>query len=115
MLYWSVKIIIISFILIFLIHHLIKYFTSILTIPKEKDLYASNNLKYELLNNILIDGNKTESKAEEKNESVKDEFNMKDESKMKNELKNFLKSQMALPSSASNERIGYTNLDALYT
>lgn len=105
MLYWSIKIIIISFILIFLIHHLINYFTSLLTIPKEKDLYTINNQKYELLNNILIDGNKPVSKPEEKKELVK-------ENNMKDELKKFLKSQMAIPSSTSIEGIGYTNLDS---
>ena len=106
MLYWSIKIIIISFILIFLVHHLINYFTSVLTVPKEKDLYTSNNQKYELMNNILMEGNKSEPKSVEINNESK-------ENNMKDELKNFLKSQLALPSSASNDVIGYTDLNNL--
>lgn len=106
MLYWSIKIIIISFILIFLVHHLINYFTSILTVPKEKDLFTSNNLKYELMNNILMEGNKIETNSVE----IKNESN---ENNMKDELKNFLKSQMAIPSTAQNDVIGYTTLENL--
>ena len=108
MLYWSIKIIIISFILIFLVHHLINYFTSILTIPKEKDLYTSNSQKYELMNNILMEGNKIETNSVD----VKNEFK-ENENNMKDELKNFLKSQMALPATAQNDVIGYTTLENL--
>ena len=107
MLYWSIKVITISFILIFLVHHLINYFKSILTIPKEKDLYTSNNQKYELMNNILIEGSKIDEKK------TVEIINETTDNNMKDELKNFLKSQMTIPSNTQNDEIGYTNLENL--
>jgi hypothetical protein len=43
---WIIQITIISIILIFLVHHLINFFKSVLTVPKIKDLVNSPNEKY---------------------------------------------------------------------
>ena len=53
MLYWTIKITIISIILIFLVHHLISFFTSTLTVPKIKDILSSSTQKYDLIYNII--------------------------------------------------------------
>jgi conjugal transfer/entry exclusion protein len=47
MLFWTVQTILISFILIFLVHHLITYFKQILTVPKTKDLVNTQIKKYQ--------------------------------------------------------------------
>jgi hypothetical protein len=44
---WIIQISIISIIFIFLIHHLISFFTSTLTVPKIKDLVNSPTQKYQ--------------------------------------------------------------------
>ena len=101
MLYWTIKIAIISIILIFLVHHLISFFTSTLTVPKIKDILTSSSQKYELIYNII-------SKPEESNtdDSKKDEYeasqttsidllpNASSDENMKLELKKFIKTQM---------------------
>ena len=53
MLYWTIKITIISITLIFLVHHLISFFTSTLTVPKIKDILTSSTQKYDLIYNII--------------------------------------------------------------
>jgi len=46
MLYWIIQAIVISFILIYLVHYLIDFFKSTLTVPKIKDLVNTPNEKY---------------------------------------------------------------------
>ena len=111
MIYWSIKIIIISFSLIFLIHHLISYFTSMLTIPKEKDIYTSTNIKYELMNNLLKGNSVSISDNADNPQNSNNE--LLKENNMKDELKYFLKSQMTVPKKFENEDIGYTELSNL--
>ena len=53
MLSWVIQITIISFILIFLVHHLINFFKSTLTVPKIKDLVNTPTQKYENMYNII--------------------------------------------------------------
>jgi hypothetical protein len=104
MLFWSLKISIISIILIFLVHHLILFFKGTLTVPKIKDLVNAPQRKYEDIYNIL-------SKAEY-NSNTGNNFNaintLNDDAKqetkleintMKNELKSFLKKQLNSDSS----------------
>jgi len=90
MLTWIVQISIISIIFIFLVHHLIMFFKTTLTVPKIKDLVNSPNQKYQNIYDTL--SHKTTSYTDidllpmgnipiEKN-------NMKDE------LKSFLKKQL---------------------
>lgn len=47
MLSWIIQITIVSIILIFLVHHLINFFKSTLTVPKIKDLVNSPTQKYQ--------------------------------------------------------------------
>ena len=53
MLYWIIQITLISVILIFLVHHLIDFFKTTLTVPKIKDLVNTSTQKYESMFNII--------------------------------------------------------------
>ena len=57
MLAWIIQISIISIIFIFLVHHLIMFFKTTLTVPKIKDLVNSPNQKYENIFNTLSNNN----------------------------------------------------------
>lgn len=102
MLSWIVQITIISFILIFLIHHLINFFKSTLTVPKIKDLVNTPIQKYENIYNIINNSNQKNNINIDKNNDYtlidllpkSDDSVVKNELNMKNELKNFLKSQL---------------------
>lgn len=99
MLIWIIQSIIISVIFILILHNLICYFKDTLTIPKIKDLISSPSVKYENIYNILSNSN-TEPLNNSLNNSPKVYSNSDDTpiSSMKNELKNFLKSQLNVPS-----------------
>jgi hypothetical protein len=53
MLPWVIQFTIISIILIFLVHHLINFFKSTLTVPKIKDLVNTPSQKYETMYNVI--------------------------------------------------------------
>jgi hypothetical protein len=92
MLYWVFQITIISIVLIFLVHHLINFFKSTLTVPKIKDLVNSPTKKYEqIYNTISINNNSSENKFDY---DVLDLLPKPDIDSMKSELKNFLKKQL---------------------
>ena len=61
MLFWTIKITIISIIFIFLVHYLINFFKSVLTVPKVKDLVNSPNKKYESIYNTIKDYERNKS------------------------------------------------------
>ena len=44
---WIIQVGILSFIFIYLVHHLLNFFKNMLTVPKVKDLVDSPNKKYE--------------------------------------------------------------------
>ena len=121
MLYLILKISIISLLLIFLVHHLINFFKSTLTVPKIKDLVNNPTKKYENMYNIIksqqgisnnynytndihgtndTNGNDTNGNS---NNFLNQEYTLidllpkKDEENMKTELKNFLKKQLTSP------------------
>jgi hypothetical protein len=104
MLSWVIQISVISFVLIFLIHHLFNFFKTTLTVPKIKDLVNSPNQKYENIFDIIKNNSNTSSKSSNFTDNFKDNFTdnyslidllpKTDESSMKNELKNFLKKQL---------------------
>ena len=57
--YWIIKVSILSFIFIFLLHYIYSFFISTLTIPKVKDLVTLPQLKYdELFNSLHLQHNK---------------------------------------------------------
>lgn len=109
MLYWTIKITIISITLIFLVHHLISFFTSTLTVPKIKDILTSSTQKYELIYNIISKPDvipnqyvphpnpqhaNDDSSAYNKSTSIDLLPNASSDDNMKLELKNFIKKQM---------------------
>jgi hypothetical protein len=85
MIAWVIQISIISFLFIFLVHHLITFLKSTLTIPKIKDLVDSPSQKYK---NIYDQLSNNSNKAQTK-EKVQ-----LPESSMKRDLKSFLKKQL---------------------
>ena len=94
MLSWVIQISVISIILIFLVHHLLNFFKSTLTVPKLKDLVNSPSQKYENMYNIISNKNTSESYYNN-DYQVADLLPKQDENtNMKTELKNFLKKQL---------------------
>ena len=116
MLSWILQITIISIVLIFLVHYLINFFKSTLTIPKIKDLVNSPTQKYENMFNIISKNNfKMNNNENVNNENINNENTNKMEieytltdllpkpdTDMKNELKKFLKKQMNPTDDTSN-------------
>jgi len=103
MLSWIIQVTIISIILIFLVHHLINFFKSTLTVPKIKDLVNTPTQKYENIYNIINRENNKKTQddyyevvnnSDNNNYTLIDLLPKNEESNMKNELKNFLKSQL---------------------
>lgn len=84
---WTIKIIFISLLLIILLHHIIEFFKSMLTVPKIKDL-VNNSLeeKYKNMLNIINNNN---NNLENNNTSIS-----KEQTDMKFELKKFIKTQL---------------------
>jgi benzoyl-CoA reductase/2-hydroxyglutaryl-CoA dehydratase subunit BcrC/BadD/HgdB len=100
MLSWIIQFTIISVILIFLVHHLINFFTTTLTVPKIKDLVNSPNNEYKNIYEIIKNNpNKLNNSNDSNNYSLIDLLPNADEPSMKNELKNFLKKQLHSSSS----------------
>jgi len=108
MLSWIIQITIISIVLIFLVHYLINFFKSTLTVPKIKDLVNTPTKKYENMYSII-----NNDKGSYKNSNVDNEYSLidllpkKEETNMKSELKNFLKSQL------SSSKTNGTDISAL--
>lgn len=121
MLFWTIQTAIASFIFIFLVHSLINFFKSTLTVPKIKDLVNTPTQKYENIYKIISHNNNKQNQDDQTNHveqySIADllpttpntntntHVNVNtttpiDQNNMKNELKNFLKSQMNAPQSS---------------
>jgi hypothetical protein len=94
MLSWIIQITIVSIILIFLVHHLINFFKSTLTVPKIKDLVNSPTQKYENMYNIIKNGSNNASPPADYTLIDLLPTKQEDPASMKNELKNFLKKQL---------------------
>jgi len=110
MLYWAIQITLISIILIFLIHHLIHFFKSTLTVPKIKDLVNSPTQKYETMYNIIKhsqtnDNNNDNLSINNEEYTMIDLLPKQEEKTMKSELKNFLKKQLNSSSSTINNQV----------
>jgi hypothetical protein len=114
MLSWIIQISIISIIFIFLVHHLLCFFKTTLTVPKIKDLVNTPSIKYENMYNI-IKNKDNDNNAISKNSLINygnnglindtsfsnEDYTLIDllpkqqeNPSMKNELKNFLKKQL---------------------
>ena len=122
MLSWILQITIISIILIFLIHHLIHFFKSTLTIPKIKDLVNTSNQKYENIYNIIQNNSKKNLQEPNQEFLSNKEYTSIDllpqplsddkndnfiKPNMKNELKNFIKKQLKI--NENNNVINFEN------
>lgn len=103
MLYWTFQVILFSIIFILLVHHIIDFLKSTLTVTKVKDLVNTRNQKYENIYNVVSNNNQinqpsqqTTQQANQFNYSLEDLLPRPEppEQNMKSELKNFLKSQL---------------------
>lgn len=90
---WIIQITIISFILIFLMHHLINFFKSVLTVPKIKDLVNTPKQKYNDIYNV-ISSKQIVNDINYNLEDILPNNNNNNEKSMKTELKNFIKKQL---------------------
>ena len=107
MLSWLIQTTLISIIFIFVVHYLINFFKSTLTVPKIKDLVNSPTQKYENMYNIISKSNNnnldtsldTNTNTNTTGLDFKIEYTAADllpkpdTESMKNELKSFLKQQ----------------------
>ena len=89
-----------------MVHHLINFFKSTLTVPKIKDLVNTPNKEYKNMYNIIHNNSNT---------SNNEEYNFADlipkkEETMKNELKNFLKKQLH---NSNNQGTDISSLDSI--
>lgn len=109
MLSWIIQISIISIIFIFLVHHLLCFFKSTLTVPKIKDLVNSPAKKYQHIFDTISNNPNTNYNSPTNNDTNQNingyteldllpsdtEINTaKNANSMKDELKHFLKKQM---------------------
>ena len=97
MMLWILQTTIISVLLIFLVHHLILFFKSMLTVPKIKDLVNNPKQKYEDIYNTIKNQNGLHNETIlNTNEYTMIDLLPKKETNddMKNELKDFLKKQL---------------------
>jgi hypothetical protein len=86
MFFWIIKQIIISFLLIFTLHHIFNYFKNNLTVPKIKDLIRKPTEQYKAIY-------ETEEKS-------------LDKENMKSELKDYLKNLSKTSTSTKLENVG---------
>jgi len=102
MLGWVIQISLISIIFIFLVHHLIGFFKSTLTVPKIKDLVNCPVQKYQHILNTLNDTSSisTISPTYTSEDLLPSDASTKPQMSMKDELKQFLKKQV-VPESAN--------------
>jgi hypothetical protein len=91
MLFWTLQITIISIILIFLVHNLIGFFKSTLTVPKVKDLVNAPAQKYENMLSVLSGSSSSSNSGSPSSNIYLPEPGA---SSMKNELKSFLKNKL---------------------
>jgi hypothetical protein len=96
MLSWIIQISLISIIFIFLVHHLLMFFKTTLTVPKIKDLVNSPNQKYQNIYDTISHNSSSEGYTDiellPNDNFANTELNTMNT--MKNELKSFLKKQL---------------------
>ena len=94
MLYWAIQTAVISIIVIFLVHQLLKNFRDTLTTHKVKDLVNAPKQKYEEMIFVMNSNNETKEGNYNFDEEYKHSLLPKQVlGDMKSELKNFLKTQ----------------------
>ena len=98
MLFWIIQTTVLSIIFIFLVHYLIEFFKSTLTVPKIKDLVNSPSQKYQNMFNVM----QTHNAAPAAPYKISDLIPQEPQSDMKNELKSFLRKQMSVVDSSTD-------------
>ena len=105
MLSWIIQISLISIIFIFLVHHLILFFKSTLTVPKIKDLVNSPNQKYQHIYDTISNNSSSSSTLLSTGYTNIELLPLKnDNDSMKDELKSFLKKQLNKNVEGENDR-----------
>jgi hypothetical protein len=112
MLTWIIQISIISIIFIFLVHHLIGFFKSTLTVPKIKDLVNSPSQKYQNIFDTINSNSNTSCNTNSNTNSYTaidllptssvTGLDTSTKDMMKDELKSFLKKQLNITSLSNN-------------
>jgi hypothetical protein len=119
---WIIQISLISIIFIFLVHNIISFFKTTLTVPKIKDLVTTPTQKYESMFNVMSANksnafNNNNNNNNNNNDDVDYDFvlanDAKDSSSMKDELKNFLKQQLNPNESSQPSCVNTTDISTL--
>ena len=114
MIYWIIKISIISIIFILIVHNILHFLRDTLTIPKIRDLVHAPNEKYERIYNIINTNHTTphipaqpsaktnaatpiDSIPAISSDTPKPDISSQTKQSMKDELKNFMKSHIEKP------------------
>jgi len=105
MLAWIIQMSLISIIFIFLVHHILMFFKTTLTVPKIKDLVNSPNQKYQNIYDTIAN-NDSNTNASANSYTAIDL--LPTENTMKDELKMFLKKQLNNDTAITNN---YANLE----
>jgi len=118
MLFWTLQITIISIILIFLVHNLIGFFKSTLTVPKVKDLVNAPAQKYENMLNVLSNSASVSAHSNAYLPETIELSTKPNVSSMKNELKSFLKNKLkgtnkGAIAGSSNDGANTTSIESL--
>lgn len=109
MIYWIIQISIISIIFIFLVHNLLLFFKSTLTVPKIKDFINSPTQKYQnIYDTILDDNNQQSSDYTDIDILPNNNFVSSETESMKDELKTFLKDKLNAKDSDNSVPIGFS-------
>lgn len=90
MIVWTLQIIIGSFLFIFLVHHLIGFLKSTLTIPKIKDLVDSPSEKYKNIYAQLS----SQQQQQQQQQTNSMPLQKEEDTNMKQDLKSFFKKQL---------------------
>lgn len=106
MLSWIIQMSIISIVFIFLIHHLLSFFKSTLTVPKVKDLVNSPTQKYQHIFDTLSKSSSSSSSYTNIDLLPTEMEELNSSSSMKNELKSFLKKQLNSEDSSNMNVMG---------
>jgi hypothetical protein len=109
MLFWIIQVTFLSIIFIFVLHSLIHFFKTTLTVPKIKDLVNTPQEKYKKIFDLLQNASFEKQDPYKENPISQKVINDKSSADMKNELKNFLKSQI----SSENSSTPITSLDTI--
>lgn len=108
MLAWLIQISIISIVFIFLVHHLIGFFKSTLTVPKIKDLVNTPSQKYQNIFDTLSHKNNNSFTDLDLLPTDSSLLKIPDSSNsMKDELKSFLKKQF------NNSNSDFVGMDSI--